>query len=1133
LLVATLIYGLSLFNAAAQVEQATITGTVTDLSGAIVPNARVIVTNVQTGVIRETQTNDAGTFAVPYLHPGQYNLVVEMSGFAKAQVTGVSLSVGLTATINVTLKPETLQQAITVTAPVAQLELQSASLGNVVGSRQLIELPLFGRNPYSLVTLAPGVLPRGNTGTGPIIDGGRSNTSEVLLDGAESRNSTTNDTAYTPPLEVVQEFKLITNGMAAEFGRSGGGVITAATRSGANEWHGSVYEFLRNDKLNANSWTTNRVGTPDPRTGKVPRSPFRRNEYGFTLGGPVLVPALYDGHDKTFFFVNWEQTKQRSPDDILTTVPTELERSGDFSQTFDGRGSLIKIYDPTTTRPDPSRTGFFIRDQFPGNRIPSNKLDPISLRILRFFPLPNRSARTENFFQPASRKDDSWKLFFRIDHNIGLKHHFFFTFGRADNPRFTPGINEAFPAEGTNGEKGKIESHPRTAVLSDTVTLGPKLIGEFRASFTRHHNLTAPRSVGFDYSQLGLPAALKDYGKTLLFPRIDVTDVASLGPDRASFFDDAENAEELQAHVTWLQGAHSVKAGYDFTFMAFNVFRSERPAGQYSFGRTFTQGSDPLNTASTSGFGVATFLLGAPTSGQITSDPSLAASQTYYAWYLQDDWKVMRRLTLNLGIRWEYQTPWTDRFNQLAYFDPEAIEPLSGQKGVLRFVGRDGNPRYQSDPDRNNFAPRVGLAWEFMDKTVLRAGYGLFYYPGSGGIGAGASDLGGGFLATSSIFLGQPPAAPNTPPPGASLVNPFQAGFQIPPSTLVGGGVTTMFRDWVTPFNHQWTLNIQRSLTRDMIVEVAYVGSRGEHIWVNRPRNAVSTEFLSLGPGLNDLVPNPFFGKIPGGIGASRNVRRSQLLKPFPHYDSITRFRDPVGDSIYHGMTARVDKQLGHGLSFQAAYTVSKLIDNVQERFGASTSFIDPNNLSLSRSLSEDDRPQILVVNYIYDLPVGPGRKWVGEGWASRLLGNWQISGITTLAKGRPMVISGPSNTQLPSVTAYPQRLRSPLLPKGQQTLDRWFDTSAFLPAAAFTLGTDSRTEPNLRGPGIKTFDIGLHRSQRIKESANLQFRAEFQNAFNTPQFANPSGSVTLPDFGRVLSGGSPRQIQFGLRLSF
>ena len=1118
--------------ALAQVEQATITGTVIDQSGAVIPGVRVLVINVQTGVSKETFTNQEGEYRVPYLPPGQYRVSVELKGFSSVSVPEIDLKVGLTATINISLKPGELSETVTVEARSIQLERSTASLGNVVGSMQLLELPLFGRNPYSLVTLAPGVLPRGNTGVGPIVNGGRSNTTEILLDGAESRNSTTNDIAYTPPLEVVQEFKIITNSMAAEFGRSGGGVVTAATRSGTNKFHGSFYEFLRNDKLNANSWTTNRTGIPDPKTGKVPRSPFKRNEYGFTSGGPVYLPRLYDGHDRTFFFFNWEQTKQRSPEDSIVTVPTELERRGDFSQTFDGSARLIRVFDPDTTRADPARPGFFIRDQFPGNQIPANRLDPIALRILQYYPLPNRTTRTQNLVLPASRKDDTWKLFFRVDHSIGNKHHLFFTHGRADRSRFTDGVNIAFPGEGTNGQNGAIDDHPRTAVLSDTVTFAPNLIGEFRGSFSRHDNITNPRSVGFDYSQLGLPASLKAYGKSLLFPRIDVSDVASLGPDRASFFRDVENAQEVQAHISWMRGVHSLKSGFDFTFMAFNVFRPERPAGSYTFGRTFTQGPDPLTTGSTSGFGVATFLLGAPTAGQITNDPTLAASQKYHAWYLQDDWKMFPSLTLNLGIRWEYQTPWMDRFDQLAFFDPDAIEPLTGQKGVLKFVGRDGNSRFQSNPDKNNFAPRLGLAWEFMTDTVLRAGYGLFYFPGSGGIGAGASDLGSGFLASTGIFLGQPPLAPNTPPPGASLVNPYQAGFLTPPTTGVGGGVTTMFRDWITPYNQQWNLNIQRSLGKSLIAEVAYVGSRGQRIWVNRSQNAVSTAHLSLGPALNDLVPNPYFGKT-SGLGASLNVRRSQLLKPFPHYDGVTRFRDAVGDSVYHGMTIRLDKQWSRGLMFQASYTASKLIDNVQERFGAGTSFIDPNNLSLSRSISEDDRPQLLMVNYIYLLPFGQGQKWLQNGWASRLLGNWELTGIAALAKGRPLAISGPSNTQLPGVSAYAQRLKSPLLPSDERTLDRWFDTSAFAPAAVFTMGTDSRTQPDLRGPGINTLDLGLFRNQRINERVNLQFRAEFQNAFNTPQFAQPSTSVTAVDFGRITSGGSPRQIQFGLRLSY
>lgn len=1124
LVLAALLPPMFVLMAPAQVEQATITGTVTDQSGGVVPEARVTITNVQTGVVSETKTNAEGHYSVPYLHPGEYEVIAERPGFSKARVSEVRLTVGLTATINVTLKPGMLQQEVTVTSAATQLEQQTSSLGNVVGSRQIIDLPLLGRNPYTLVLLAPAVLPKGNPGSGPIINGGRSNTSEILLDGAETRNSTTNDIGYRPPLEAVQEFKVITNNFSAEFGRSGGGVLTAATRSGTNELHGSFYEFLRNDKLNANSWSNNRVG--------LPRSAFRRNEYGVAVGGPVYLPRLYDGRNKTFFFANWERVPERTPDDIQATVPDALQRAGDFSQTVNNLGQLIRIFDPATTRPDPDRPGQFIRDPFPGNRIPAERIDPMALRVLQLLPLPNRHGLVNNFVLNNTRRNDTGRLFFRVDHSVGTKHRLFFTHGRENSDRFTPGINVAFPGEGVNGERGRIGNRARSAVFSDTITFRPNLIGEFRASLTRNVITATPRSVGYDFTQLGFPPSLKDQAKALLFPRFNITDAASLGPDRASFFNDAEQAEELQGHGTWLRGAHAIKAGFDYTFQTFNIFRPERPSGSYDFNRTFTQGPNPIASSSTAGYGVATFLLGAPTGGVFSLDPSLAASQKFYAWYLQDDWKIAHRLTLNLGVRWEYQTPWTDRFNQLSFFDPNVVDPLTRQKGLLRFVGRDGNPRYQSDPNKNNFSPRIGLAWQFLKKTVFRAGYGLFYFPGSGGIGAGVSDLGDGFLALTPVFLGPPPIAPNTPPPGASMAQPFQAGFFTPPTTGVGGSINTAFRNWTTPYNQHWNASVQHQLSNDLLVELAYVGSRGQRIWINRNRNAVSTDFLTLGVQLDELLPNPYFGVIPTGPLSVATVRRSQLLRPYTHYAEIGRFRDAVGDSVYHGFTLRIDKRMASGLSLQVAYTVSKQIDNVQERFGGRSGFVDPNNLSLSRSVGEFDRPQYFVLNYIYEFPFGPGKRWLGGGWAGRLLSHWQLSGITTFGKGLPIVITGPNNTRLPGIGATALRLKSPLL-VGGRSLDRWFDTSAFAPAPTFSLGNDSRTQPNLRTPGIKTFDLSLSRNQRIKERVNLQFRTEFFNAFNTPPFDAPNSNVTSTNFGQITSAGAPRVIQFGLRIFY
>jgi len=1135
----------------AQGEQATVTGIVTDESGAVIPNARVAVTNVDTKVTREAQTNGEGQYRVPYLSPGKYLVIVERQNFSRAELE-VNLTLGLTATVNVTLKAGTVQETVIVTASGIELERQTASLGNVLVNQQIIELPLLDRNPYSLVTLAPGVVDRvssGNPGTGPIINGGRSNTSEVLLDGAESRNSTTNDINYVPPLETVQEVKVVTNNMSAEFGRSGGGVILAATRSGTNKWHGSVYEFLRNDKLNANSWSNNRVG--------LARSPFHKNQYGATFSGPVILPrfgegghgAGYNGRNRTFFFVAFEQTKQRVPDDLIANVPTLLQRGGadgngdfDFSQTLDANGNLVKIYDPAT-----SNNATTPRAQFSCNGrlnvICHNRIDPVAARVLAFYPLPNRSTQSQNFVQNLTRSDDAWKLFFRIDHSIG-KHHLFFTGGRQDNPRSTPGVNIAFPGEGVNGEKGTIESHPRTAVLSDTITFRSDLVGEFRASITRNVIQTHPRSADFDLTQLGFPQSLKDHAERLIFPRFEITDLNNsgspvLGPDRASFFTDAEFAEQFQGHVNWVRGNHTIKSGGDFTFMAFNVNRPERPSGLFSFTRAFTQGPLPTTSSTTAGYGFATFLLGPPTSAQITADPTLSASQKFYAFYANDEWKARRNLTFNLGVRWEYQTPWTDRFNQLAYFDPNVVEPLTKRKGLLRFVGRDGNSRYQSIPDKNNFAPRFGLAWQFRQNTVLRLGYGIFYYPGSGGIGSGASDLGAGFLATTSS---QALAVSNTPNPGSTLANALGAtGFVTPPSTLVGNSITTAYPIWVTPFNQQWNLSVQRMLTKNTLLEVAYIGSRGEHIWINRNLNAVGASYITLGTTLDSLVANPFVDAngnpliTTGSAGRinQKTITYSQLLRPFPQYGDITRFRDPSGDSIYHGGTLRLNRRMTTGLTMQAAYTVSKLIDNVTERFSGRSNFIDPNNLDLSRSVSDEDRSQVFQANYVYQFPFGKGQRWLTKGPLSFILGNWQTSGTVSLLKGRPVIITATAATHVPGVGATAVRLRSPILPQGQQSLNKWFDTTAFKNPDSFTLGNDSRTEPNLRGPAEKNFNLSLSRNQRLREGMNLQLRAEFFNAFNHPRYGEPVGNVNDNNFGKIITGANPRQIQFGLRFSF
>ncbi len=563
-----------------------------------------------------------------------------------------------------------------------------------------------------------------------------------------------------------------------------------------------------------------------------------------------------------------------------------------------------------------------------------------------------------------------------------------------------------------------------------------------------------------------------------------------------------------------------------------NLARPQNPSGLYNFDRTFTQGPNPLTASNSAGYGLATLLLGAPTGGSFGLSPQIALSNKSYDAYLQDDWKIRRNFTLNLGVRWDYQTPWTERYDRLGFFDPSAKDPLTGRLGVLRFVGKDGAPRYQTDPQKTNFAPRLGLEWQFAKDTVFRSAYGLFYFPGSGRIGASPNGLGEGFITSTPVYLGQPPAAPNTPPLGASLADPFVTGLQIPPTTLVGSNLTTALRDWLTSFSQQWNASLQRTVFRKVLVEAAYVGNRGERLWSTRSFNAVRDSYLSLGSQLDDLVANPFYGIVTQGTLSAATVRRSQLLRPYPQYLKLTRFNDTVGDSIYHSLTLRTNFRRIHGVTLQGAYTISKAIDNAPEGFAGRSSIANPNNLRASRSLSDWDRPQFVVLTYIYELPLGKGKKWIGGRFTGAVLGNWQVSGISTFGKGMPIVITGPSNTRLPDVNATPMQLKSPILQSGQD-LNNWFDKTAFTTAPAYSLGNDSRTEPNLRAPGINTFDLAMSRSQPIREKMRLKFRAEMFNAFNKPQFDAPNSGVTGVNFGKINSATGARVVQFALRLSY
>jgi len=1107
----------------AQVEQGAIAGAIFDQTGASVAKAKVTATNIATQAVATTESNDEGNYKIPYLLPGTYSVVAERAGFALARVNGVPVLVGQTATIDITLKTGSLQESITVTANTVQIEQQSSSLGYVIGATQILELPI-SRNPYGMVTLSPGVIAVGNTGTGPIVNGGRSNTSAILLDGQETRNNSTLDNTYTPPMEAVEEVRFITNSFSAEYGRSTGGVLTAAGKAGTNQLHGSFYEYLRNDKLNANGWNNNR--------NRLRINPLRHNEYGFALGGPVYIPRLHNGRNKTFFFFNWEQMKDHSPNNFAGTAPVAAQRNGDFSQTLTASGQLIRIFDPLTTVPDPNSAGQYTRSQFPGNQIPANRINPITRKIIDYYPSPTLPGILNNFAFPVTTQNGWNKYFVRGDHNFGAKNRLFFRYGSQLSDTIQPFTSPAFPGEGTNAENGSSTTRVWTAVLSDTHTFTPNLVGEFRLGMTRWIRRATPRSAGFDIASIGFPQYLKAASADAIFPRINVTDMTSLGPDRASHNVDSENTPEPQAHLTWIHGGHAVKTGYDMLFCQFNSFRPDWPSGNFSFDRGYTQGPNPATASSTAGYGLATLLLGAPSGGSFTVGPSLALLQKSYNWYVQDDWKITRKLTLNLGIRYQYQTPWTERYDHLAYFDPAAKDPVTGNSGLL--VTTTASHRYPSEPRKNGWAPRVGLAYTFMKNTVFRAGYGWFYAPGSGGIGSAPSDLGSGSITTTPVYLGPPQPSVNTPPPGSSLANPFTTGLLPFPNSLVGNGISAFLPNWKIPMNQMWNANIQRNLTRNLLVEVAYVGSRGQHLWANVESNAVNPQYASLGSQLTALVPNPYYGKIQSGLSAS-TVRYNQLLRPYSHYQGINWIRGSKGDSVYHGLTLRAERRFEKGLLFQSSFTFAKLIDNVTERFasGGSGGFINPYDLRRSRSLSDQDISQRWVSNFVYELPFGKGKRFLGSGLVGWVVGHWEASGIFIMQTGTPMSIGAACSTQLPGIGCYNMRVADPRLPNGQQTMDKWLNTSAFQVTPQYSLGSDSRTQPNLRNPGQISFDSVISRWQPIRERMRLQFRAEMYNIMNHPNLGNPANGITAQNFGQITTKSGSRTIQLALRLAF
>lgn len=1134
----------------AQSPHSTITGTVTDAQQARIPGVEVTAVQIETNQKFSTVASEEGVYAIPSLPIGRYEVTASLPGFKTFRRSGIVLEVGQRLRLDIQLQIGEVNTTTVVTGSVSRVQTEDSSLGTTVERERIEDLPLNGRHVFNLVKLVPGVQPRFNDRDGfaevdnqgfsqMSFNGGPIYSNQVFLDGGTNTVPVHNEISVVPMVDAVEEFKVHTNALPAEFGQTSGGVINVVTRGGTNEFHGSLYEFLRNDALDArNAFVTQR----DPITGRT-KPVLRYNQYGGTAGGPVWIPWLYKGKDRTFFYVGMEQWNFRTANINRATVPTAAERGGDFSNTRDGQGNLIVIYDPDTTLRNPSGSGF-VRTPFPGNLIQSNRFDPLSLRVLEYMPRPNVApnnpfTNANNYLSLQPFPIDQFQLTTRIDHKLGEQDALFGRFTGTKNTRKNRAWGLRTPDADTDARDDQRNNY--NLIIAETHTFSPHVINELRLNGTRQFLDFQHPSFDKDWPrQLGFPPILPQDA----FPPVSISGMLSIGSGRGGFAGGHRKQHVVQAadSVTIISGRHVIKVGTDQRWSRLNFVNRLNPSGNFNFDGGLT--NNPQRPAG-SGFGMATFLLGHVSGGSQAVRPFFSFHSWSNGSYIQDDFKINRRLTLNVGLRYDLESGPVERWNRSSNFDPFEINAETALPGVLLYAGATKD-RHFTKPPRNNFGPRIGFAYDLTGdgKTVLRGGYGLIYSGLQSGDTTGDTANSLGFSVNTTFS-----------PPGGAPVKAFQ--FNEGPATLLqpqgAAGGPSAFRgqdvrfqpfESAAPYVQQWNLTVQRELPGQWVVATTYAGNRGVHLFgANYNLNQLDPKHYSLRLSLQDQVANPFFGLIKSGPLSARTVRRDQLLRPFPDYPNVTTLGEHGASSTYHAFQMTVERRFSAGLAALLSFTGSKLIDDSfssNDGGGGSGDFrIGRLNRRLDRGIDVADVSRRLVVSALYELPVGRGRRWLGAGgWISGLVGNWQLNSILTLQNGIPLAVRGANNF---TGIGWPDLVGEPSLPSDERSPARWFNTAAFRNPADFTVGNVPRTLPHTRGPAYKDLSLSLFKVVPVHEELKLEIRGEAFNAFNWVNYNNPSTSFqpnaagvnTNPNFGRILSSLPARRIQLGLRITF
>ena len=1134
---------LALGAVTAQETRSTIVGRVTDASGAVVAGAAVNARNTATGVNAAAKTNESGNFTLPYLLPGPYRIQAELQGFKKFSRDGIELRVNESVEVNISLEIGATTETVEVKADTPLLQTVDASLGQVVDQRRIQELPSFGSSPMTLVQLAPGVINStdmrlAKAGSFSInknsqfsTDGAGQYNNEFTLDGVSNTQAqgTSGRVGFIPPQTAVGEFKVQTAAFDASVGHTIGSLVNVSTKSGTNSLHGELYWWLRNSALDAPNIFQNRAGQ------KLPV--YQDNRWGGWASGPIVK-------NKTFWFYNYEANKFGVPQSFVNTVPTDRMRRGDLGE-LRALGTNYQVYDPLSTVPAPN--GRFSRTPIANNLIPASRLDAVAVNMLKFWPEPNQTGTTEgrnNHFRTTNALEETWVHLMRVDHSFSENHR---AFVRLSTDFWQEDKNRVF----TTGANGIILNRQNKGLtLDDVYVFNPTFLMNVRYGLTYANFTEKHISQGFDLASLGFSPRLagsvqKDLAR---FPNVTVGSFTQLANWEAGDGGNYSTVHSTGATFTKMTGSHSIRFGVDYRVYRENQGRFPLDvAPQLAFGSTYTRG--PLDSAAPPQLGgeLASFLLGVP-DGSMTRTALMAEQDKWFGAFVHDDWKVTRKLVVNLGLRYEMEAPVTERYDRSVAtfaFDPASpieaaaranytvpIAELPASQfrvlGGLTYVGQGGNPRGYWRGERNNFMPRFGLAYQLSSKTVLRTGYGLFFDT----LGVNKTDsIATGFSQSTPIQA----SLDNGLTFIASTANPFPNGLIAPSgssrglSTNLGQAISYFEPVRKQAYTQRFSFGFQRELPMQWLAEANYVGSRGTRIGINQNMNNTPVQYLSKS-GSRDQATidylgaqslNPLFGT---NAIYGRNTSRANLLRPYPQFGAVT-VNVPTGYSWYHALQTRLERRFSRGYTLMLAYTWSKTMEAIEYLNAADTVPYE--------SLSNFDRPHRLVVSGIWELPVGRGRHW-GSALpkaAEFVAGGWQLNGVMQMQSGAPLAFGD-------VWTLFTGDTKSINLPASERSVDRWFNTAAgFNRNNAQALASNYRVSAlrfsGIRGDGQSRWDLSAIKNFAVTERWKVQFRAECLNAMNHPNLFAPNTTPTNTAFGTITGQDVPRSWQMALRITF